>query len=47
MKVLALSLDSLNLMYVLHPVSIVEESHAVVRSTVESCDCMKALEKMT
>jgi len=34
-------------MYVLHPVSIVEDSHAVVHRTVDSCDCMKALEKMT
>jgi hypothetical protein len=46
MKVLALPLDSLNLMYVLHPVSIVEDSHAVVHRTVDSCDYMKALEKM-
>ncbi len=47
MKVLALSLYSLNLMSVLHPVSIVEDSHAVVHRTVDSCDCMKAMEKMT
>jgi hypothetical protein len=47
MKVLALPLDSLNLMYIPHPVSIVEDSHAVVHRTVDSCDFMKALKKMT